>query len=163
MWGEEDNYSTSLKQPESKPSNPKDALGSSKIPFHLWPETASAEGAMAFEHGMLKYGRANWRAVGVRASIYYDALRRHMNAWFEGEDTDPESGLSHLGHALACIAVLIDSKAAGKLQDDRQFPGGYGELVKSLTPMVDAIKGVHRDKHPKHYTREDTKIDPTGR
>ena len=68
----------------SKPSNPKDAIGSDKLPLHLWPALASAEGSLALLDGALKYGRSNFRVAGVRASIYNDALRRHMDAWFEG-------------------------------------------------------------------------------
>ncbi|KKL55932.1 hypothetical protein LCGC14_2250470 [marine sediment metagenome] len=88
----------------TKPTNPKDALGSNKVPLHLWPQTATILGAMGLLDGALKYGRSNWRAVGIRASIYYDAVDRHMSAWFEGEDNDPDSGLPHLAHALAGLA-----------------------------------------------------------
>ena len=71
-----------------KPTNPKDAIGSGKLPLHLWPTTATALGCISMLNGMLKYGRSNFRAVGIRASIYYDAAMRHLNAWFEGEDDD---------------------------------------------------------------------------
>jgi hypothetical protein len=30
--------------------------------------------------------------------------------WQQGEDNDQESGASHLGHALACIAMLLDQQ-----------------------------------------------------
>ena len=69
---------------DSKPTNPKDLIGSDKLPLHLWPQTATALGAVALLEGALKYGRANWRHAGVRASIYYDAAMRHWGAWFEG-------------------------------------------------------------------------------
>jgi hypothetical protein len=138
-----------------KPSNPKDLIGSGKLPLHLWPETATAMGCLGLLDGMLKYGRSNWRAVGVRASIYVDALKRHTNAYFEGEDFDPDSGLPHLSHMLACIAILVDSKAAGNLTDDRMYPGGYRALVNELTPHVDALKQRHTSKSPKHYTIAD--------
>lgn len=132
--------------------NPKDALGAKRIPFHLFPETATAQGCLAMLDGAYKHGRANYRAGGVRASIYYDAARRHLNAWFEGEADAEDSTVSHLGHALACIAILIDCEAAGVLEDDRQFPGGYLDLIKELTPKVEALNEMHRGKKPKHYT-----------
>lgn len=134
-----------------KASNPKDAIGDDKIPFHLWPETATIAGAMAFLDGALKYGRSNYRPVGAKASTYYNAARRHLNAWFEGEDLDPDSGLPHLGHVLACIAILVDVAAAKKLNDDRQYPGGYRALLKYMTPHVKRLKALHADKTPKHY------------
>jgi hypothetical protein len=136
----------------SKPTNPKDAIGSNKLPLHLWPETASALGSLAFLEGALKYGRGNFRAIGVRASIYVDAARRHLNKWFEGEENDPDSGLPHLSHALACIAIIVDARAAGKLNDDRQYPGGYVALLNELTPHVARLKEKYADRNPQHYT-----------
>jgi hypothetical protein len=137
-----------------KPTNPKDLIGSGKLPLHLWPVTATALGSLGLLDGMLKYGRSNFRAVGVRASIYYDAASRHLNAWFEGEAVDPDSGLPHLAHALACLAIIVDAEAAGKLNDDRMHPGGYRALINSLTPHVARLKEVHEGKSPTHYTIE---------
>ena len=140
-----------------KNTNPKDAIGCNKIPMHLFPETATILGALALLDGMLKYGRSNWREAGVRASIYYDATKRHLNAWFEGEDTDPDSGLPHLGHAVACIALLIDATASDKLKDDRMYPGGYRKLINEMTPHVKRLKELHKDKDPHHWTIADKK------
>lgn len=138
-----------------KPTNPKDAIGSGKLPIHLWPTTATALGSLGLLDGMLKYGRSNFRAIGVRASIYYDAANRHLNAWFEGENCDPDSGLPHLAHALACLAIIVDAEAAGKLNDDRMAAGGYRALLTQLTPHVARLKALHADKSPKHYTIAD--------
>lgn len=142
---------------DTKPTNPKDLIGSGKLPLHLWPVTATALGSLGLLDGMLKYGRSNFRAVGVRASIYYDAASRHLNAWFEGEAVDPDSGLPHLAHALACLAIIVDAEAAGKLNDDRMHPGGYRALINSLTPHVARLKEVHEGKSPTHYTIEGAK------
>lgn len=144
-----------------KGTNPKDAIGSDKLPLHLWPELASALGSLALLEGMLKYGRSNFRAIGVRASIYHDALRRHIGAWFEGEDCAPDSGLPHLAHALACIAILVDAEAAGKLNDDRMFAGGHRAGTDALTPHVARLKALHAGKAPKHYTIADSTSSPT--
>lgn len=131
--------------------NPKDVVGSNKLPLHLWPTTATAMGCIALLNGALKYGRSNWRAVGVRASIYVDACQRHLAAWFEGHECD-EEGVPHLAAALACLAILVDCQAAGKLRDDRQYPGGHAEFIASLTSHVERLKSRHADKSPKHYT-----------
>ncbi len=53
-----------------KNPNPKDSIGSTKIPMHLWPDTATVYGALALLDGAAKYGRGNYRASPVRASIY---------------------------------------------------------------------------------------------
>ena len=138
-----------------KNTNPKDLIGSSKIPLHLFPMTATIYGAMALLDGALKYGRANWRVAGVRASIYYDACLRHMTKWFEGQDIDSDSGLPHLAHAMACIVILIDANEAGKLKDDRMVEGGYLKLLDKMTSEVRRLKEKHKGKNPKHFTIED--------
>ena len=137
---------------DTKPMNPKDIIGSDKLPLHLWPTTATALGCLAFLDGALKYGRSNFRVVGVRASISCDAAKRHLDAWFEGEEEDPQSGLPHLAHALACIAIMVDAAAAGKLNDDRMAPGGYRAQVEALTPHVARLKALHAGRAPQHYT-----------
>jgi hypothetical protein len=141
---------------DSKHTNPKDAIGSDKIPLHLWPETASILGSLAFLEGAVKYGRSNYRAIGVRSSIYYDACRRHLMKWFEGEEIDEDSGLPHLSHALACIAILVDAQAAGKLNDDRMIKGGTLQMLKDMTPHVKRIKDKYKDRNPHHYTIADS-------
>lgn len=136
-------------------SNPKDAIGSDKLPLHLWPNTATALGCIGMLNGMLKYGRSNFRVAGVRASIYIDAAKRHLNAWFEGEECDKDDGVPHLAAALSCIAIIVDARAAGKLNDDRMVSGGYAKLVAELTPHVKRLKDLHKDRAPKHYTIND--------
>lgn len=131
--------------------NPKDTIGSDKLPLHLWPTTATAMGCIALLNGALKYGRSNWRAVGVRSSVYVDACQRHLAAWFEGEEVD-EEGVPHLAAALACLAIIVDSQAAGTLRDDRQYPGGHRKLIDSLTPHVKRLKALHEKRTPpRHY------------
>jgi hypothetical protein len=136
-----------------KPNNPKDLVGSHKVPLHLFPTTARAAGSIAFLNGALKYGRANFRVVGVKASIYYDAACRHLDAWFEGEEYDPDDGVQHLSAALACVAILIDAKVADKLNDDRMVNGDhYREFIDDLSTHVPRLKELHTRYAPKHYT-----------
>lgn len=138
-------------------TNPKDALGSAKLPLHLWPASATVYGALALLDGLGKYGRTNWRAGRVLASVYVAAAKRHLELWWEGQETDTESGLPHLAHALACLAILVDAKTTGTLIDDRQYMGdGYFELVKQMTPLVSEVLKRHSDKSPHHYTIADT-------
>jgi len=121
-------------------TNPKDSVGATKIPMHLWPETATVIGSLGLLDGALKYERNNWRAAGIRASIYVDALRRHLARWWEGEDLDPDSGLPHESHMLACLAILVDAKATGKLTDDRNQQGaGLFHTMEEMTPHVQRL------------------------
>lgn len=134
-----------------KNSNPKDMVGSDKVPVHLWPATATVLGSLGMLDGMLKYGRSNYRVIGIRDSIYHDAILRHEFARFEGEDIDPDSGLPHEAHLLACLAIIVDAKAAGKRIDDRMFKGGYRDLIDSMTPHVRRLKEKYGDRNPHHY------------
>lgn len=136
--------------------NPKDAIGSTKLPLHLWPAAASMLGSLGMLDGALKYGRNNFRASAIRYSVYLDATRRHLDALQEGEDIDPDSGLPHLAHALATMGIVADAMMAGTLVDDRNFNGErYRELVRELTPHVARLQAMHADKDPKHFTIKD--------
>ena len=68
--------------------------------------------------GAVKYGPRNYRN-GCAWSRYIDALERHILAWRAGEDVDPDSGLSHLAKAAACLAILHDLQRLGLGEDDR--------------------------------------------
>ena len=63
-------------------------------------------------------GERNWEK-GMNWGRPYAALRRHMAAWWGGEDNDPETGMSHLWHACANIAFLIAFEARKIGKDDR--------------------------------------------
>lgn len=133
--------------------NPKDAVGSNKLPVHLFPASAIAMGSLAFLNGALKYGSYNWRHTGVRVSVYIDALIRHTLAYLEGEEVDPDDGVPHEAAMLACVAILVDAKAAGKLIDDRAYRGeGVRLLMDTLTPHVARLKALHQSYSPHHYT-----------
>ncbi|CAB5156561.1 hypothetical protein UFOVP150_76 [uncultured Caudovirales phage] len=140
----------------AKETNPKEAIGSSKMPMHLWPTTATAYGCIGLMNGACKYGRTNWRHSGVKASTYYDAIRRHLDAWWEGEEVDTDDGVPHLSALLAGLAIIVDSMAAGNFVDDRAYKIDYRKTVDLLTPHVQRLKELHKDKSPKHYTIKDT-------
>ncbi len=103
----------------TKRTNPKDAVGTGKAPMSTVPGYVMLEVGLAMLEGARKYGRHNYRDAGVRASVYYDALFRHMIAWWEGENIDPDSQLSHVTKAIATLVVLRDAMINGKLTDDR--------------------------------------------
>jgi len=72
----------------------------------------------ALEYGQSKYGRNNFRK-GFESHRLIGACLRHVHAWNEGEDNDPESGVSHLGHAAATLVMLLTNLAEGKATDTR--------------------------------------------
>lgn len=99
--------------------NPKDRLGKAKPSMHFVPMIARLQEAIVMALGAKKYGSYNWREKKVLASVYSDAIDRHLAQWMDGEDMDEESGVSHLAHVRACCAILIDAIATGNLLDDR--------------------------------------------
>lgn len=100
-------------------NNPKTVEGLKKAQLHLVPPSAIREMCTAMTLGAIKYGPYNWRQNNVAATVYISAALRHLLAWSEGEDTDPESLGSHLGHVMACCAIIIDAQKGGNLIDDR--------------------------------------------
>jgi len=123
-----------------KNSNPKDAVGIKKVPFSTVPTPVVAEIGLAMLEGGRKYGRHNYRKIGVRASVYYDAFMRHITAWWEGENIDPDSGLNHLTKAMACLVVLKDAINVNNWVDDRPpkvKEGWVQELNKKAEEIIE--------------------------
>lgn len=118
--------------------NPKDRIGATKPPLHLIPPAAEIAESMVMALGAKKYGPFNWRSANVRASIYISAARRHLLQWIDGQDDDPESGISHLAHARSCLGILLDAIATGHLVDDRPPKGAASELISRFTHVADS-------------------------
>jgi len=136
-----------------KDTNPKDAVAIKKIPISTLSAPVLAEVGVGMLEGARKYGRHNYRISKVRSSVYYDATFRHLTAWYEGEDIDSDSGLSHVTKAICSLFVLRDAMIQDKLVDDRppKSPEGW---MKDLQPVIDEIF----EKHPNAldaYTEEE--------
>lgn len=132
--------------------NPKDAAGRAKVPLHLWPASASAAGAVGLYEGMLKYGRNNFRTTGVAASVYVAAAKRHIDAWFEGGED------GHLGNALACLAILVDTATNGTMIDDRNYTpvgGAYDAFAAECARRMVDIQDQYGHHTPKHWDARD--------
>lgn len=104
----------------SKDTNPKDAVGGTKARWcSVIPLRVLYGIGLAMYEGARKYGRHNYRIAGVRASVYADAASGHIQDWMEGQDIDPDSGLSHIDKAIASLVVLRDGMYSGNWTDDR--------------------------------------------
>ena len=99
--------------------NPKTAFGEAKVKLSDTPTIGIQLMGQVHSNGANKYGRFNWREHMVSSTVYYDAAQRHLMAWFNGETIDPESGLPHLAHVMACCNILLDAEENGKLNDNR--------------------------------------------
>ena len=69
------------------------------------------------DFGAQKYAPWNW-AKGIPQSQISSSLQRHLWAYMEGQDKDPESGLSHLDHMLWNAIAMVYNEY-NKIQDDR--------------------------------------------
>lgn len=122
--------------------NPKTLLGIRKVSLSKVPAAAVLYMALAMMDGARKYGPFNWRTKRVTASIYIDACKRHLDAWFDGEELAGDSKLPHLGHALACIGIIIDALETGNLNDDRPPPGPMSKLIEKWKVELEALEQV---------------------
>lgn len=86
----------------------KDALryNEGKVQWSLVSFKDIEEIPRVLEFGAKKYSRDNWKK-GMPVTEMCDSLLRHVIAFASGEDIDPESGLSHLGH-IGCNIMFIN-------------------------------------------------------
>lgn len=94
-----------------------------KLGWDLLPISAVTEIVKVLTFGAKKYASWNW-AKGLSYSRLYASSQRHLNAWWEGEDKDPETGIHHLAHLGCCVLFLLTyclKQKAYKAFDDRPF------------------------------------------
>jgi len=73
-------------------------------------------------------------------------------SWWEGEDIDPDSGLSHVTKAIASLVVLRDSMLQEKFNDDR--PPRSAPWLPPLNDRSEALFNKYPDP-VKPYTQSD--------
>lgn len=140
---------------ELKPTNPKDPIGVRKVSMSVLPMQVVMEAALGMMEGDVKYGRFNYRAAGGRASVYYDALQRHLYEWWElGIEIDQASGIHHITKAITCLMVLRDCMLNGNLEDDRPWSGKkpMEELNVQAEEIISRYENV---MNPKRYSIKD--------
>lgn len=127
-------------KPQGTIVNPKELAGSLKAPiWQVLPRWVSLLVGRVMQVGAAKYGAFNYRESNVWAMTYVDAIERHMQLWQDGEDDDPETGVSHLAHVMAGCAILLDTQATGRMGDDRQKTG----LVRKAMQHLEALRDTH--------------------
>ena len=89
-----------------------------KPPIGMINRVALEEEAKVLAFGAQKYGtRDNWKG-GMEHTRLIDAALRHIIAYADGEELDPESGISHLAHARAGLGFLLYYKKHGIGESD---------------------------------------------
>lgn len=114
-------------------TNPKDLIGVKKPRLSLVPPAGLVYAALAMANGADKYGPYNWRSKKVQTMIYLEAAMRHILSFQDGEENAKDSGIPHLGHAIACLLIIIDAKETGNLVDNRPVAGPMADLIERYT------------------------------
>lgn len=123
----------------SRQDSPQEAAGDDGEVRVVDPVTGGAKGSKDVQYGRLprslrqvakhftigskKYpdvapGRANW-SLGYDWSLGYNALQRHINDWWFGEDLDGETGSNHLTAVAFHALTLLEMQTEGLGSDDR--------------------------------------------
>lgn len=77
-----------------------------KVRVDLVPREAIEAIGRVLGFGAKKYTPDGWKK-GIEYRRLYAATLRHVLAWGDGEDFDPESGENHLAHAMCNLAFLL--------------------------------------------------------
>ena len=72
--------------------------------------------ARVLTFGAKKYAAHNWRG-GLHKSRLLAAALRHLFAYLGNQDTDPETGISHIAHAMCCCMFLLGLEHRAELDD----------------------------------------------
>ena len=95
-----------------------DRFNEGKPKWGLVPQSALIPMVRVLEFGMEKYGKGNWQK-GLSVIEICESLKRHLDAFMEGEDNDPETGISHIGH-IQCNSMFLSWMINNKPElDDR--------------------------------------------
>lgn len=89
-----------------------------KADMSLLSTIALTKVARVMTFGKKKYSAHNWRG-GFVWSRPLAAAARHLYAYIGGEDKDPETGESHLAHAVCCLFFILEFEETKRELDDR--------------------------------------------
>ena len=92
--------------------------GQKNVRLHAAPWESLAELGRVFTFGEDKYDDYNFRK-GYKWSLSFDALQRHVWAFWNREDRDAESSLHHMAHAAWHTLILLFFSITGRGTDDR--------------------------------------------
>lgn len=127
-----------------------------KPPMHLIPWEAMEGVARVMAHGETKYGTHQWRG-GFAWGRLAGACLRHLFAWLSGQDKDPESGESHIDHALCCLMFLTAHIKSGLGKDDR-----YKAPIQAPAPDLEVLDTPPDSKRAKRWYVDRVLDAPTG-
>jgi len=88
-----------------------------KPKLHLLPPKAILEVGKVLTYGAEKYDEENWRKLDNLQDRYTSAALRHLFAHIDGEETDEETQLSHLAHAMCCLLFKLEIELEQKSKE----------------------------------------------
>lgn len=110
------NYADNPERQRSVHGGVKDNRSKSRV--DLIPASALMAVGEVMARGAEKYKPHNWR-LGLGWSDTIGSALRHLYAFNEGQDLDPETGLSHVAHAACQVLFLLTYVLEGGGTDDR--------------------------------------------
>ncbi len=112
--------------------------------------------AKVLEFGAKKYASDNWRQ-GIQIRRLIGAAMRHITRFNDGENLDPETGLSHLYHASCCLMfaseLMIDKPEMDdrykriKYRDEKECSQTESLLPKKFDASDEAFLAEYRRTH----------------
>lgn len=100
---------------QSASAGRKNDLGKDR--WGLLPWDAVREIVRVLTHGAKEYAPGNWVHVPEARDRYFEALMRHLTAWYyDGKTIDPQFGLHHLAHAGCDLLFLLALSLRGKIK-----------------------------------------------
>lgn len=78
-----------------------------KLKWDLVPFKEFSEVVSILTTGAKKYAADNWKYVDDAQNRYFSATMRHIISYRTGEKIDPETGKSHLAHAICSLLFLM--------------------------------------------------------
>jgi len=93
-----------------------------KMRYDLVPFRGLDEVVRVLTYGAQKYSPDNWRKVERAEERYPAAALRHISAYLQGEPYDPETGISHLAHAVCSLlfVLTLEEEASDELLKERK-------------------------------------------
>lgn len=141
----------------------KNDAADAKVRLDLFPPSAMYGISTVFTYGAAKYDDWNW-AKGFTYDRLYSALQRHMLSWWMGQDTDPETGFSHLWHAGCNIAMLIHTELLDKPELDNRptkfFPSSMTGILPGVLKFSDEYRAMLKKKQEEVATKPTTEEKP---
>jgi len=116
--------------------NLKTAVAIKKPGISAIPPVAIYALGAAMQDGVNKYEKYNWRDAGATTSIFFDAMARHLFAWYSGETYASDSKVHHLAHLMAGCAIILDSELHKTLNDDRKASEIKQDVINTFMKLI---------------------------